>query len=70
MELPKYHETFIPILEILNKVESIHHRDLSNRVREKYYSNLENELLELKTSSGANVLFGLAIKKWTINCEI
>lgn len=56
MELPKYHETFTPILEILNKVESIHHRDLSNRVREKYYSNLSNELLELKTSSGANVL--------------
>jgi len=56
MELPKYHETFIPILEILNGEESIHHRDLSNRVKEKYYSNLPIELLELKTSSGANVL--------------
>lgn len=56
MELPKYHETFIPILEILNQIESIHHRDLSKRVREKYYSNLSNDLLELKTSSGANVL--------------
>ena len=56
MELPKYHETFIPILEILNGKESIHHRDLSNRVKEKYYSNLPIELLELKTSSGANVL--------------
>lgn len=56
MELPKYHETFIPILEILNGEESIHHRDLSNRVKEKYYSKLPIELLELKTSSGANVL--------------
>tara|TARA_B100000768_G_C11198338_1_gene340556 strand:+ start:22 stop:912 length:891 start_codon:yes stop_codon:yes gene_type:complete len=56
MELPKYHETFIPILEILNGAESIHHRDLSNRVKEKYYSKLPIELLELKTSSGANVL--------------
>lgn len=56
MELPKYHETFIPILEILNEEESIHHRDLSNRVKEKYYSNLPLELLELKTSSGSNVL--------------
>ena len=56
MELPKYHETFIPILEILNGEESIHHRDLSNRVKEKYYSILPIELLELKTSSGANVL--------------
>lgn len=56
MELPKYHETFIPILETLRKVESIHHRDLSNQVRDKYYSNLPNDLLELKTSTGANVL--------------
>lgn len=56
MELPKYHETFIPILEILNGEESIHHRDLSNRVKEKYYSKLPIELLEVKTSSGANVL--------------
>lgn len=56
MELPKYHETFIPILEILKDGKSIHHRDLSNRVKEKYYSILSNELLELKTSSGANVL--------------
>ena len=56
MELPKYHETFIPILEILNEEESIHHRDLSKRVKEKYYSNWPIELLELETSSGANVL--------------
>lgn len=56
MELPKYHETFIPILEILNTVESIHHRELSSRVRDKYYSNLLEELLVQKTSSGANVL--------------
>jgi restriction system protein len=56
MELPKYHETFIPILEILNEEESIHNRDLSNRVKEKYYSNLPIELLGLETSSGANIL--------------
>ncbi len=56
MELPKYHETFIPILEILNTEESLSSRELSSRVRDKYYSNLPQELLNQKTSSGANVL--------------
>lgn len=56
MELPKYHETFIPILEILNSVESIKSRELASRVRDVYYSDLPQELLNQKTSSGANVL--------------
>ena len=56
MELPKYHETFIPILEVLNSIESISSRELANTVRNNYYSNLSNELLNQKTSSGANVL--------------
>ncbi len=56
MELPKYHETFIPILETLNTIESISSRDLANQVFKNYYSNLPQELLSQKTSSGANVL--------------
>ena len=56
MELPKYHETFIPILEVLNSVESLKSRELASRVREIYYSNLTKELFEQKTSSGSNVL--------------
>ncbi|WP_282051223.1 restriction endonuclease [Maribacter aquivivus] len=56
MELPKYHETFIPILEILSKVDSLNSRDLASRVRDKYYSELPIDLLNKKTSSGANVL--------------
>lgn len=56
MELPKYHETFIPILEILNTVESISSRDLANQVLKNYYSDLPQELLTQKTSTGANVL--------------
>lgn len=51
MELPKYHETFLPILETLSNVESLHHRDLGLRVRDKYYSNLSQELLNQKTST-------------------
>lgn len=56
MELPKYHETFIPILEILNTQESLHYRDLGIRVRDKYYSDLPQDLLDKKTSTKANVL--------------
>lgn len=56
MELPKYHETFIPILETLNTVESISSRDLANHVLKNYYSDLPKELLTQKTSTGANIL--------------
>lgn len=56
MELPKYHETFIPILETLNSIESISSRELAVRVRDKYYSDLPKELLDKKTSSGSNTL--------------
>ncbi len=56
MELPKYHETFIPVLETLNTVESLNSRELANKVRDNYYSNFPQELLNEKTSSGTNVL--------------
>lgn len=56
MELPKYHETFIPILEILNSTEALSSRDLANRIRDKYYTHLPQDLLATKTSTGANVL--------------
>jgi restriction system protein len=56
MKLPKYHETFVPVLETLNSVESLNSRELASRVRDNYYSNLPKELLDTKTSSGANVL--------------
>ncbi|MBD1258991.1 restriction endonuclease [Maribacter polysiphoniae] len=56
MELPKYHQTFVPVLETLNSVESLNSRELASRVRDNYYSDLPKELLEKKTRSGANVL--------------
>ncbi|MCF8461598.1 MAG: restriction endonuclease [Flavobacteriales bacterium] len=52
MELPKFHETFNPILDILSDKKIIHHRDLLNRVVEKYYSHFPKEMLEEKTKSG------------------
>ncbi len=51
-DLPKYHETFIPILETLSSGEMIHYGELKVKVRDKYYSNLSQELLERKTKSG------------------
>lgn len=52
MEIPKFHETFNPILNILENGEIIHHRLMSEKVIEKFYSNLPKELLEQKTKSG------------------
>lgn len=52
MELPKYHETFIPILEVLSNGDILHYNELRKRVRDKYYSNLPEELLKKKTKSG------------------
>ncbi len=56
METPKYHETFMPILKTLNTVESLSSRNLASQVLQNYYSNLPQELLNKKTSSGSNVL--------------
>lgn len=56
LELPKFHETFNPILDILRDGSVIHHRELLRRVVDKYYSNLPTELLEQKTKSGENLI--------------
>lgn len=56
MEIPKYHETFIPVLETLNVGGTLNSRELASKVRENYYADLPQELLNKKTTSGANVL--------------
>ena len=55
-ELPKFHETFNPILDILSDGKIINSRELLNKVIEKYYNNLPQELLEQKTKSGSPLL--------------
>lgn len=52
LDIPKFHETFNPILDILSHGEIMHSRDMINKVIDKYYSNLPEELLEEKTKSG------------------
>ncbi len=51
-EIPKFHETFNPILELLSNKEIIHTREMQAKVIEKYYSHLSAILLEEKTKSG------------------
>jgi restriction system protein len=52
MEIPKFHETFSPILNILSNGETIHTRDLYQNVIGKYYNNLTEEQLKEKTKTG------------------
>ncbi|MBI5076751.1 MAG: restriction endonuclease [Nitrospirae bacterium] len=52
MELPKFHETFNPILDILSDGKTIHHRELLKIVVDKYYSNLPKELLDERMKNG------------------
>jgi len=57
MHLPKFHETFIPILEILNNSGILSHRDLLKSVVDKYYSDLPQELLDERTKTGDILIF-------------
>jgi restriction system protein len=50
--LPKYHETFIPILTTLSDERVITAGDLRKLVRDKFYSDIPEEILELRTKNG------------------
>lgn len=52
MEIPKYHETFIPILKVLKDGRIIRVNDLRRLVQDQFYSDLPKELLEKKTKNG------------------
>ncbi len=52
MEIPKFHETFLPILDILSNGETMHTRDLYQNVIDKYYKDLTEEKLKEKTKTG------------------
>jgi restriction system protein len=56
MELPKYNETFIPILQVLRDGKVIHTNELKRKVRDVYFANLSPELLDMKTTNGDNLL--------------
>lgn len=52
MEIPKFHETFIPILKVLENGETLQAREMYQKVIDKFYSELSKEQLEEKTKSG------------------
>ncbi len=52
MEIPKFHETFIPILKVLENGETLQARELYQKVIDKFFSVLSKEQLEEKTKSG------------------
>lgn len=56
MDIPKFHETFIPILKVLSTAKVMHHRDMSSEVIKKYYSELNKEQLSQKTKSGDTLI--------------
>jgi len=56
IEIPKFHETFIPILKILENGETLNTRELYQLVIEKFYSELSKDQLEQKTKSGDTLI--------------
>ncbi|MEK7070642.1 MAG: winged helix-turn-helix domain-containing protein [Patescibacteria group bacterium] len=56
MQIPKFFETFIPILDILKEGQTLSASDLRDKVIEKHYANLSRDLLEQKMDSGGNLL--------------
>jgi restriction system protein len=52
MEIPKFHETFIPILKVLKNGETLQAREMYRKVIDQFYSGLSKEQLEEKTKSG------------------
>ena len=56
MDLPKFNETFLPILEILKNGATINGRELVRKVEEVFYANLPIELLSQTTKSGDRLI--------------
>lgn len=52
MDIPKFHETFIPILKVLESGETLQAREMYQKVIDQFYYQLSKEQLEKKTNSG------------------
>lgn len=55
-KMPKFHETFIPLLTVLKGETELHYAELNRRVRDQFYSDLSEELLSQKTSTGQQLI--------------
>lgn len=56
MDLPKFNETFLPILQVLSNGETITGRMLVQLVEQKFYAHLPEELLNQTTKSGDRLI--------------
>lgn len=56
-ELPKFHETFNPILDVLRDGKTYASRDMQNMVIKKFYSHLPEDLRNEKTKSGEVLIY-------------
>lgn len=56
MDLPKFNETFLPILDVLKDGEIITGRELIRNVEKRFYSTLPQELLDQTTKSGDRLI--------------
>ena len=52
MEIPKFDETFLPILEVLKDGKVLKSRELIEEVKERFYSGLTENQLKQETKSG------------------
>ncbi len=52
MEIPKFDETFIPILEVLKEGKIMKSRELIEEVKNRFYSGLSEQQLKQETKSG------------------
>jgi restriction system protein len=52
MEIPKFDETFLPILEVLKNGKIFKSRELIEEVKTKFYTGLSDEQLKQETKSG------------------
>jgi restriction system protein len=56
MDIPKFNETFLPILDVLKNGEVITGRELIRQVEEKFYSNLPQGIRDQTTKSGDRLI--------------
>ena len=55
-EMPKFHETFLPILDVLSDGKILHYNDLKIKVRDKHFTDLTEDLLAKKTKNGDQLI--------------
>jgi len=56
-DIPKFHETFIPILKVLSSGKILHYKEMREKVTELHYNHLPENLLNERTKTGQILIF-------------